>query len=40
MKAATPQGQKLCEALEKRLAGVCTLVVDEIYFLGAADVSV
>lgn len=40
MKATTPQGRKLREALEKRLTGVRTLVVDEIYFLGASDVSI
>ncbi|KAJ6515716.1 hypothetical protein C8R45DRAFT_811134, partial [Mycena sanguinolenta] len=40
MKADTPNGKKIRETLEKRLAGVETLIVDEVYFLGAADMSV
>lgn len=40
MKAITPQGQKVRSALEDRLASVQTLVVDEVYFLGASDMSV
>nr|GAT48229.1 ATP-dependent DNA helicase [Mycena chlorophos] len=40
MLATTPQGQKLRAALEERLALVRTMVVDEIYFLGASEMSV
>ncbi|KAJ6487967.1 hypothetical protein C8R45DRAFT_762186, partial [Mycena sanguinolenta] len=40
MKATTPSGRKLRQGLEERLAGVETLVVDEVYFLGVTDMSV
>ncbi|KAJ6473027.1 hypothetical protein C8R45DRAFT_756671, partial [Mycena sanguinolenta] len=40
MKATTPNGKKLRQALEERLAGVETLVIDEVYFLGVTDMSV
>ncbi|KAJ6510846.1 hypothetical protein C8R45DRAFT_762246, partial [Mycena sanguinolenta] len=39
MKADTPNGKRLRQALEDRMAGVETLIVDEVYFLGAADMS-
>jgi hypothetical protein len=40
MKADTASGRKIRQALEKRLAGVETFVIDEGYFLGAANLGV
>ncbi|KAJ7615521.1 hypothetical protein FB45DRAFT_690755, partial [Roridomyces roridus] len=40
MKASTPQASKLRESLENRFRPTRTLIVDEIYFLGASDISI
>jgi hypothetical protein len=40
MKADTPGGRKIRDALEERFSLLRTLVIDEIYFLGPKDISI